>query len=101
MRVETAKMLFDAAVDYGAAFRTVRRRFAEVLSLPCGYLPSEVAVYTEFAAYCGRQGWPRAGVRLLEGLEADLTRWEGRVPKGVLEYCRGQVMQAMRRLRKA
>jgi hypothetical protein len=98
MRVHMAKMLFYAAIDKGAAFRTVQRRFLEVLSLPSGYLPSEVAAYTEFAVYCQSQGRARAGIRLLEGLEADLDRWEGSVAKGMLGYCRSQVRQVLRRL---
>lgn len=99
MRIGTAKMLFYAAVDKGATFRTVQRRFSEVLSLPSGYLPAEVAVYTEFAAYCDREGRPAVAIGLLEGLQADLKRWEGRVAKGVLAYCRGQVTQTLGRLR--
>jgi hypothetical protein len=100
MRVETAKMLFYAAIDKGAAFRTVESRFREVLSVPCGYLPSEVAVYTAFAASCGSQGRDEVGIRRLEQLRADLGRWEYHTPKRLLAYCRGQVTQMLRKLRK-
>jgi hypothetical protein len=100
MRVEAAKMLFYAAIDKGAAFRTVESRFREVLNLPCGYLPSEVVAHTEFAAYCGSQGRAKVGIRRLEQLRADLEHWEGHAPKRLLAYCRGQVGQMLRALRK-
>jgi hypothetical protein len=100
MRVETARMLFHAAIDKGAAFHTVKRRFLEVLSLPSRYLPFEVATYLEFAAYCERQGRTSAAIRLLEWLEADLRRRKGSVSRGVLGYCRGKVAYALRQMRK-
>jgi hypothetical protein len=100
MRVETARMLFYAAIDKGAAFRTVENRYREVLSLPCGYLPSDVAAQTGFAAYCGSQGRAGVGVRLLEQLRADLGRRERHAPNRLLAYCRGQVTQTLCELRK-
>jgi len=104
MRFQTEKMLFDAALDRGAVFRTVQRRFRAVLRLPCDYLPSYlislVMMHIVFANYCGRRGRSRAGIRLLEGLATDLERWKGSVPKGMLSYCRSQVAQHLRRLRK-
>src|SRR5262249_28488472 len=77
MRSQTEGMLFDAALDRGAVFRTVQRRFRAMVGQPCGYLPSVVAVHVVFADYCGRRGRRRAGIRLLEGLAADLERQEG------------------------
>src|SRR5262245_45449323 len=52
MRRQTARMLFCAAVDKGAVFRTVERRFREVVNLSCDYFPLEVGAYMEFADYC-------------------------------------------------
>jgi hypothetical protein len=100
IRFQTAKMLFYAAIDKGAAFRTVERRFREVLSLSGGELLSDVAVHVNFGDYCGCQGQPGAGIRPLEHLQAKLNRLEGSVPKGLLAYCRGQIIQLLRRLRK-
>lgn len=74
VRFQTAKMLFYAAIDKGAAFRTVERRCREVLSLRCGDLHSDVAVIINFADYCGDHGKPGVGIRRLERLEAELDR---------------------------
>jgi hypothetical protein len=100
IRTETVSMLFYAAIEKGATFRTVQQRFREVVSLPCGYLPSEVAAYAEFAVYCQRRGRPGIGIRLLERLEAEFQRRESSVAKGVLSYCRSQVSRTLRQLRK-
>jgi hypothetical protein len=102
MRAATANLLFYAAIDKGAAFHTVERRFREVLSLSCGDLASvasDVAVSMNFAVFCGSRGRPAAGVRRLEHLEAELNRVEGSVPKGFLAHCRREVALVLRRLR--
>lgn len=100
IRFQTAKMLFYAAIDKGAAFRTVERRFREVLSLSRGDLRSDVYVHMEFADYCGCRGRPGCGIRRLERLQARLNRPAGRVPKGLLAHCRSQVVHVLRRLHK-
>jgi hypothetical protein len=100
MRTETAAMLFCAAIDKGAAFRTVEHRFRKLGSLPCSYLPSLVWRYAEFGDYCRRQGKRSRGIQLLETLQARMNCPKGKVPKGVLSYCRRQVAQALQELRK-
>ena len=99
MRCETAGMLFHAAIDRGAAFRTVERLFREALSLQGGYLPWEALAYAAFAEFCGWRGRAQAGIGLLEKLLGRLRHVKSRAQKRMLGYYRGQVREVLRHLR--
>ena|SRR5579871_3583636 len=98
MRFLTAKMLFIAAIDMGAAFRTVKRRFREVLSLSDGELHSDVAAHIEFAEYFRCQGQVGIGIQRLECLQANLNRLEGSAAKRLLANCRDEIAKMLLRL---
>jgi hypothetical protein len=99
MRLQTAKALFYAAIDKGAAFRTVERRFREVTGLSRRDLHSYVLVHINFAGHCEDAGKRGAGIRRLERLEAELDRFEDTASRKLLARCRADVAHVLRRLR--
>jgi len=82
MRFETAKMLFYAAIDKGAAFRTVKRRFQEQISMPLCLLTIRGSGVHGVCGLLWRQGRPESRHSAAETLADDLVRREGNVSKG-------------------